>query len=37
MNLHEVNFATTWANAVELGFPRPLGFIEFIKARVGIF
>jgi hypothetical protein len=37
MNLHEVDLATSRANALDLGFPRSLGFIQFIKALVGIF
>jgi hypothetical protein len=36
MNLHEVDSAATRANAFDLGFPRSLGFIQFIKVLVGI-
>jgi hypothetical protein len=36
MNLHEVDLATSRANALDLGFPRSLGFIQFIKVLVGI-
>jgi len=37
MNLHEVDFAATRANAFDLGFPRSLGFIQSIKVLVCIF